>query len=336
MRITKLGRKRPILYQGKFDVPNNVISRLAVGKTHLLLAQTSNFNGKVDEFYLAIDNLLSALIVAKEGSLTTLIHGKKIEKFFKHLRLRAKIRSIEKTDVTIFFKLWQKSRYRLYFPRSSTIEKIRLFTQHLYDFMVTEIARYFKSDERILAQRIEKRVEIFQSKIIDEEAAEIHEYKQMEAERIGEMYGAKLGMKLSNPWNFMEISLLTDRKDIAAIIDTSPEIRKALFDVLMKWDELVSKVQMLNTEHIVKKIVAARMKKKKIDMETAMKDIVSITTHPEIHKLRIILNFAIDTYEPKRMGKKLARMMQETKNLIKNPNKSIKSGWEVLKENSLS
>ena len=72
MKIRQLVRERPILYRGRFEVPTKVISRLAVASNHLILAEVTGFNGQVDQYYLAIDNLLSAIIIAKEG---TLIYG---------------------------------------------------------------------------------------------------------------------------------------------------------------------------------------------------------------------------------------------------------------------
>lgn len=89
--------------------------------------------------------------MAKEGALTTTSHKRKIARFFAHLGKRAKIRRIERTDFDEFYDLWAESRYNVYFPKSQVVEKIRLFTFHLFDFVVTETARFFKSDETILA-----------------------------------------------------------------------------------------------------------------------------------------------------------------------------------------
>jgi hypothetical protein len=335
MKIRKVGRERPILYRGKFDIPTEVISRLSIGKNHLMLAQIANFNGKVDEYYLAIDNFLSAVIVGKEGALTTKSHKEKIDKFFKHFGRRAKIRSIEKVDFMEFYHLWLRSRYGLYFPSSPVARKMSLFTWHLCEFTITESARSFKSDETILTQKVEELLEIYQSEVILEETAKIHEHHQMEAEMLGEMYGGRLGMKLGNPWNFMEISLLADRQDIADIIDQSQEIRTTLVEILKTWDKLVSRVQMLNFEQIALGIADAKMKKRGIDKKKALSEAVEAAAkHPETHKFRIVLNFAIDTFEPKRIRDFFARMIRAEQDLIKNPNKAIKSGWENYKEHS--
>jgi hypothetical protein len=67
MKIRKLGRERPLLYRGLFKVPAKVISRLAVANNHLILAGVAGFNGQVDQYYLAIDNLLSAIICMHAG-----------------------------------------------------------------------------------------------------------------------------------------------------------------------------------------------------------------------------------------------------------------------------
>ena len=335
MKIRKIGRERPILYRGKFVVPHTVVSRLEVAQNHLILAQIANFNGKIDQFYLTIDNLLSAVIIAEEGALTTLDHKKKIDKFFKHLRRRAKLRKIDKTDFYKFYDLWQRSRYRLFFPSSTTIEKFRLFTLHLFDFTVTEISRFFKSDETILTQKMEEMLEIFQSETILEEVSHIHEYHQMEAERIGEMYGAKLGMKLSNPWNFMEIYLLSDRLDIVNIVDESAGIRKILVSILKNWDDLVSKIQNLNFKQIALKVAKAKMVKRQIDINAALSEAIEAASkHPKTHSFRLVLNFRFDPSEPKRIGAFFSRLMRAEKEMIKNPNKAVKSGWEMYKEYS--
>jgi len=335
MKIQKIGRERPILYRGKFVVPHEVVSRLAVAQNHLMLAQIANFNGKIDEYYLAIDNLLSAVIAAKEGALTTVAHKKKIDKFFEHLRRRTKLRKIDKTDFYEFYDLWKRSRYCLFFPSSTTIEKFKLFILHLFDFTITEISRFFKSDETILARKMEEMLEIFRSETILEEVSHIHEYHQMEAERIGEMYGAKLGMKLSNPWNFMEIYLLSDRLDIINIVDESTEIRKILVSILKNWDNLISKIQNLNFKQIALKVAKAKMAKRQIDTNAALSEAIeAASTHPQTHSFRLVLNFRFDPSEPKRIGAFFSRLIRAERELIKNPNKAVKSGWEIYKEYS--
>ena len=333
MKIREIGRERPVLYRGKFDVPPKVTSRLAVSSNHLVLSEIANFNGKVDQYYLAIDNLLSAVIVAKEGRLTTLNHRKKIDKFFRHLRRRAKIRRICKTDFYEFYRLWQRSRYRLYFPSSSTVEKMWWFTSHLYEFAVTEIARFFKSDETILAREIDKLLEIHQSEAISEEVAHIHESRQMEAEHLGEIHGARLGMKLANPWNYIEVSFLSDSKAIADIIDQSKKIREVLADFLTKWDRLVSEIQGLNLERVALKIASEKMKKKAIDKDIALDEaIIAAGKHPETSRFRLVLNITLDQSEPKKIASQFLRMRQAAFDMINNPNRTKKTGWEIYKE----
>lgn len=333
MKIRKIGRERPVLYRGKFSVPQKVISRLAVSKNHLVLAQIANFNGKVDQFYLAIDNILSATIIAREGTLTTRDHRKKIEKFFKHFRRRAKIRSIDRIDFQEFYDLWLKSRYQLYFPSSTIVKKMGLFVSHLFDFAITEIARFFKSDETILAKKIDELLEIYQSEMILEEVGHIHEYRQMEAEHLGEIYGAKLGMKLANPWNFIEISLLTDNKAIADIIDQSEKIREILVDFLKIWDGLVSEIRHLNLKRVAIEIANAKMEKRDVDRDKALKEAFEVAArHPKTWKFRLVLNSAFDSSEPKEIASFFSRMMEASQDMIEHPRKAIRNGWEIYKE----
>jgi len=335
MKITKLGRERPILYRGRFAVPAQVVSRLAVASNHLVLAEIAGFNGQVDQYYLAIDNLLSAIIMAKEETLTTTKHSEKIEKFFKHLTRRAKIRSIDKSDFYGFYQLWTKSRYRLYFPDSATVWKMRLFTSHLFEFSITEIARFFKSDETILTQKVNKMLEIYQTTAILEEASIIHERHQMQAEEFGDAHGYKLGMKLANPWNFINLSLLSDRQDIAEIIDNSREIRKTLTKMLEDWDELVAKIQMANLKQLTLEIANAKMKKRKISQDKALQEALeAIPTHPRFHEFRLALNLSIDISGPKKIGSFLSWSLREDQELTKHPGKTVRDFWEIYKKYS--
>src|SRR5438093_11917177 len=96
MKVRRLRREWPTLYKGKYSVPQPVEDRLAVAESHLLLAEGAMFNAKVDSLYLVIDNTLSAIVIAREGALSTRVHQKKIEKLFKHLGRRANIRRIER------------------------------------------------------------------------------------------------------------------------------------------------------------------------------------------------------------------------------------------------
>ena len=337
MKIRKIGRERPVLYRGKFDIPRKVISRLAVAKNHLNLAQIANFNGKVDQFYLTIDNVLSAIDVAKEGNLTTTDHRIKIDNFFKYLRRRAKIRSIDKSDFEEFYDLWQRSRYKLYFPKSSKVQKMGLFVSHLFDFAVTEIARLFKSDETILAEKIEELIEIYQSEAILEELGHFHDFMEMEAERVGEIYGGKLGMKLANPWNYIDISLLTDRKAIVDIIDHSKTVREILSDFLMNWDKLVSETRKRILRRVALRIAKAKIKKRNISKAVALKEAMEAAAkHPEVWKFRLVLNFVFDPSEPKEITSRFSQMLQALEDMRESPHKAIKNGWEHHKEYSKS
>lgn len=337
MKIRKIGRERPVWYRGRFDIPSKVISRLAVAKNHLVLSRIANFNGKVDQLYLTIDNALSAVIIAREGTLTTTNHRVKIDRFFKHLGRRAKIRSIEEGDFREFYDLWQTSRYKLYFPSSSIVQKMRLFALHLFDFAITEIARFFKSDETILAKKIDELLEIYESEVIQEELGHIHEYYQMEAEHLGETYGGKLGMKLGNPWNYIDVSLLTDGKAIIDIIDNSEKIRKTMVHFLKDFDELISEAQMENLKQTSLKIAEAKKEKKDISNNAALEEAIEAAAkHPEVWKFRLILNFVFDRSHPKEIASFFSQMMQALEDMKESPNKAIKDGWENYKySNSL-
>jgi len=325
MKITKIGRQRPVYYRDKYNIPHKVVSRLAASRNHFILANIANFNGRVDQYYLVIDNLLSAIIIAKEGKLTTRNHRKKIEKFFEYLGRRAQVRKIEKTDFDEFYGLWQRSRYHLYFPRSSTVNKMGMFTAHLFDFTVTEIARFFRSDETILARKIDELQEIYESEKIHEEVSHIHEYRQMEAEELGEMYGARLGMKLANPWNFIDVSLLSDKKTIVNNIDQSEKVEEVLVDFLKSWDKLISEVQMLNLKHIAEKNEA--------DEHEALKEAIeAAANHPETLKFRLVLNLSFDSIGPKEVALSFLKTRQAVHDMIEHPQKAIKDGWEIYKE----
>lgn len=335
MKIRKIGRARPILYRGKFNVPLPVIKRLAASKNHGLLAGITNFNGKIDQYYLTIDNILSAVILAKEGNLTTTDHRIKITKFYNHLKHRAKIRSIEKEDFYGFYNLWSRSRYRLFFPSSSDIEKIELFSQHLLEFSITEIARFFKSDETILSKNIEKLLKVYRNEAILEEVGHIHEYHQMEAESMGERYGGKLFRKLLNPWNFIDVSILTDRKNVNKLLNDSDEIHSLFADFLKTWDQLIDKIQLNNFDRIVSEIANGKIKKHGIDEKVAIKEAIEAASlHPEVQRFRLSLNFTYDSSGPKRTVLYYSKMMKAALDLSDNPNKPILTGWEVFKKYS--
>lgn len=333
LKIRKLGKKRPLLYKGKFGVPRDVIQRLRIAKNHLILAQIAHFNGKINQYYMTIDNLLAAVIITKEGDLTTQSHHEKIKKFFKHLGRRAKIRRIERTDFKEFYDLWAESRYSFYFPKSKVVERIRLFTFHLFDFVITEIARIYKSDETILSETVNEGIKVYQSDAILEKASDLHDYHEMEAEQIGDRYGSKLGMKLANPWNFMDIALVSDREDIIELIDNSKEIENILYKLLIEWDDLVFKTWELNYKKICLKMAKAKMAKRRISLETALNECFeSAAKHPDAHGFRLVLDFSYDPFDPKRAGKFWIKMINNIRDLDANPNKTIKNGWEKLKD----
>ena len=335
MKIRKIGRARPILYRGKFNVPLPVIKRLTTSKNHYLLAGITNFNGKIDQYYLTIDNILSAIILAKEGNLTTTDHRIKIKKFYNHLNRRAGIRSIGKEDFYGFYDLWSRSRYRLFFPRSYDIEKIELFAQHLLEFSITEIARYFKSDETILSKKVEELLKIYRNEAMLEEVEHIHEYHQMEAESIGELYGGKLIRKFLNPWNFIDVSILSDRKNVDKYLDNSDEIHSIFADFLKTWDQLVDNIQSNNFNRIVSEITNEKIKKHGIDEQIASKEAIEAASiHPEVQRFRLSLNITYDSSGPRRTVQYYSKMMKAALDQSDNPNKPILTGWEIFKKYS--
>jgi len=201
----------------------------------------------------------------------------------------------------------------------------------LLSFIVTEIARHFKSDETILHERINESLQIFESEAFLKEVANIHEYHQMEAERLGEIYGCKLGMKIANPWNFINASLLADRKDIVKIIDESEEIRAILTKLIEAWDELVAKVQYLNFIKVATEIANAKIQKgkdKEVAVEEALKEAVK---HPKFQNFRLALNLAFDSRDIKKTA--LFKVMtMALKGLVLNTRKIKQSYWELLKD----
>jgi len=333
MKIRRVGRRRPIFHRGKCSVPNSIVKRLAVSKNHLILAEIANFNGKVDQYYLTIDNILSSVIIAKEGTLTTLDHRIKIDKFLKHLRRRCKIRYIYKDDLTQFYVLWKKSRYSLYFPNSSEVKKMRLFTSHLLDFAITELARFYKSDETLLDQKIGELIKVYHSESILEEAADIHEYHQMTAEHWGDLYGGKLSMKLANPWNFVDVSLLTDQFEISQTLDKSKKAKEILYKSVKIWDELINCILLSNFKRIVMEIADAKIKKKGINQEKAIEESIDLAVkHPKLQKFRLILNFTYDSVEFKKEAESFSTMIKAAMDMIKNENTAVLNGWEIYKK----
>jgi len=329
MRIRKVSRARPILYKGQLSVPNSVISRLAIAKNHLELAQIAHFNGKINQYYMTIDNLLAAVITAKEGCLTTTSHPKKIEKFFVHLGRRARLRKIDKEDFDEFYELWADSRYKVYFPKSEVVEKIRLFTNHLFNFVLTEIARFYKSDETILAEKVNDQLKVYSSESIEKEAAFIHEQRQIEAEEIGDGGGPGIGMKLANPWNFMELSLFSDRKDISEIIDNSKATAKIIHDFLKNWEALCNQIWILNFSKIALEIATAKAEKNSTTIEAVMPEAIEdAEKHPAIHRFRLILDLSYDSNEPKRTIENLSIALKAFRD---NPKKTELNGWEIRK-----
>lgn len=333
-KASKLGRERPKLYRGKFKVPHQVTVRLAIAKAHLILAEGTALNIKVDLLYLAIDNVLSAAIIAKESSLTTTSHKKKITKFFKHFSTRANARALEKADFEQFYELWLKSRYQLFGPSWEEVVDMDRFASHVYDVGVTEVARSFRSDETILAREVEKLVNVYKSDRVDEVAERIHDEHQQAAEEAGEMYGGKLARKFLNPWIYMRASLISDRRDIRDIIDESDEFDTLLRNLLDSWDAIVNKTTMNNLLRIATDIAARKMKKKPIDKKEAQRQALEAArNHPSLLKFRLMLSLAFDSSEPRETlgmwGRAISSTMRE---ITEQPRRMAMDAWETWKE----
>ena len=330
MKIRKLGRERPVLYRGRFNIPSSIVSRLAISQNHLVLAGTTSFNAKVDQYYLAIDNVLSAVIMAKEGTLSTTDHRKKITKFFKYLGRRARIRRISKNDFERFYSLWLKSRYHLYFPSSLEIYEMDLFTWHLYSFAITEVARSFKSDEIILSDHVSRLIDVYASETILEESGRIHENYQMELESLGETYGGRLELKLLNPWNYIRVSLLSDRKEVITSIDSTEQIQDLLRDLVKLWDRLISKIVLRNIERIGLEIANAKLRKKKVTQKQAIEESLEATRmHPDILKFRLALNLSYNSMSAKEELTRWAKIIATSVRRDEHPNKAHRTGWEM-------
>ncbi len=332
MKIREIGRNRPILYKGKFQVPKSVISRLAVSQNHLALAEMVNFNAKIDQYYLAIDNTLSAMIMAKESTLSTTDHRQKIAKFFKHFARRAKARSISRADFKAFYSLWSKSRYQLYFPSSKLTWEMGLFTAHLYDFAVTEISRFYKSDENLTAKEVVTLLKVYHSFALLEESSNVHEANQMMLEQEGEAYGGKLEIKLLNPWNYIHPSLVSDHREVIEIIDSSEEIQKLIQTFVQTWDKTIKKVVVMNLQKIGIDIANAKLRKKHIEKEKAIEEAIEeCRTHPELVRFRLALNFTYDSMSAKEELEKWSRIIAASIKSDQFPNKAHMTGWENYK-----
>lgn len=156
----------------------------------------------------------------------------------------------------------------------------------------------------------------------------------MKAEQFGEIHGYKLGMKLANPWNFINISLLSDRRDVAEAIDKSKRIRQIAREILEAWDEMFSEIQSAILKQLVLEIANAKIKKKRITKNKALEEAIeAIPTHPRFHNFRVALNISIDSTGPvSNIGSFLIWSLRNDQELDKHPKKAISDGWEYYKK----
>lgn len=334
MKIRKIGREWPKLYKGKYSVPTEAEMRLAVAESHLLLARGAMFNAKVDLLYLVIDNTLSAIVIAKEGGLTTRDHRKKIAKLFKHIGKKAKIRKIEHQHFVKFYELWNKCRYELHMPRWMELREMESFAQHLLNFAMTEIARSHRSDEVLLHDRVHSSVRLFFSETIDEFVGEIHERREQDADEAGDMYGGKLARKLLNPWLYADVSMFSDRPEVIKTIDSNADIKKILGETVRSWDEIVNRIQWENFNRLALEIATSKAIKgieKKEAMEQATE---AAAKHPDFLKFRLAMTMIFDSSHPedtlgfwgKIIGLSIPRSVQERQH------EPVRSPWEKLVE----
>lgn len=281
---------------------------------------------------MTIDNLLAAVITAKAGCLTTTRHPEKIERFFAYMGKKAHLRKIEQADFDEFYQLWADSRYRVYFPKSEVVERIRLFSDHLFKFVNTEIARFYKSDETLLVKEVDNQLKVYYSECIEREASFFHERRQMEAEEVGDRGGPGLGMKLSNPWNFMDLSLVSDRKDLCEIIDNSEDIKKAIETILKNWEDLIAEVSALLLSKTALEIAYAKAKRKATTVEAVLPEAVEIAgKNPVAHRFRLVLDLSYDSSEPRKTVENFSMLMKAARDRSLNPKKAELNGWELLK-----
>jgi hypothetical protein len=333
MQIHKVGREWPRLYKGRYSIPRQVEMRLAVANSHLLLAQGAMFNAKVDLLYLVIDNTLSAIVISKEGQLTTRDHKRKIEKMFKHLGNRPKLRSIERRHFDKFYDLWNRCRYELYMPTWLELKAMELFARHLFSFGTTQIARSHRSDEAILKKKVGASIGLFFSDTIGEVVGKIHQRREQEADETGDIYGAKLERKLLNPWLYSDVSLFSDRPEVIRTIDCKAGLKRTLRKVVHFWDEIVQKVQLENFVRLGVEISNAKIKKG-IEKEKAMEEsIEAAAKHPDFLKFRLAMTMTFDSSHPEETLRYWGRVIGLPifeRVLEQAEGKLVRSRWESL------
>jgi hypothetical protein len=313
-------------------VPISVINRLVIAETHDLLSTITTFNSAVDQLYLAIDNTLTALIMVNEGTLTTRKHPEKIDYFFKAVRNPATY-GIEKRDFERFYKIWSKSRYNGHIPTWTELYEMRVFTAHLLSVAVTEIARFYKSDENILNSKVMASLPVYPSNGINEHISVLHERDQMIAEEQGEIFGNKLGRKLLNPWNFINISLFTDKKELTEAIDNSAKIQSLLREIVENVDEFFTQVQLKKYEMIASSIARGKQKKGKSEKNAIEETIPASFKHSDLLKFRIAFSAIYDSSEPKDTVDMIGGIFASYLHQLGAGNKGIKlTRWQLLKK----
>lgn len=337
MKVQKrfLGRERPALYKGEFTIPDAIVNRLVTSRTHHVLSTITSFATAVDQLYLAIDNALSAFVTANEGTLTTRDHREKIRRYLNHLR-NPKRYGIEKGDFERFYDIWSKSRYNGYIPTWTELYEMRAFTTDLISITVTETARHYKSDETILDDRVRKAVRVYPSERINDHIGEMHERAQIMAEEQGKILSNRVGMKLANPWNFIDVSLFTDKEELSKAIDKSDQIQDLLREITQKIEELFVHIQLLNHEVIVSAIADAKQRKGKQQGAAFGEALEASFNHPELSKFRIAFNAIYDSSEPRDTIDMLGGIMFAALNdagPIGKPNRKIRlSRWQLIKK----
>src|SRR5206468_3818037 len=168
------------------------------------------------------------------------------------------------------------------------LKEMSSFTQHLFRFGITEIARSMKSDEVLLANKVHDSVGLFFSDTIGEFVGEVHDQRQEEAEEAGEVYGSKLERKFLNPWLYADVTLFADRPEVIRTVDTDARINEMLRGTVKSWDELINRIQWKNLKRLTSKIASSRTKES-VQKESAQDVVSRATEDPDFLKFRLAL-----------------------------------------------
>ena len=87
---------------------------------------------------------------------------------------------------------------------------------------------------------------------------------------------------------------------------------------------------MLNLQKVASNIAEAKVKKRNISLEEAMKEAIEdASNHPAAKEFRVILDLSYDQTEPRQIMENFAMILSGANGLFNN--KADTSGWEKLK-----